>query len=161
MRIGVVSDTHDHPRNVGEIVRVLERAGVDRIVHTGDITRGATLEILARVGVPLFGVYGNNDVLRDELDAVAALHGITLSEPPLELEWAERRILVVHDPRDIHDALEDDHALVLHGHTHLRVHEEAAGRLVFNPGECAGHLEGHNAVGVVEVASLRAEIVLF
>ena len=37
----------------------------------------------------------------------------------------------------------------------------SAGRLVFNPGECAGHLPGHNAVGVLDLATLETEILLF
>lgn len=161
MRIGVVSDTHDNLRNVARIVDVLNRARVDRVVHTGDITRGATLELLAQVEAPLFGVYGNNDVLREELDVAATRLDITLAEPPFELVWGDREILVVHDPRDVEAAVREPHALVLHGHNHLRVHDDATGRLIFNPGECAGHLEGHNAVGVVELESLSAEVLLF
>jgi hypothetical protein len=33
--------------------------------------------------------------------------------------------------------------------------------LIFNPGECAGFLKGHNAVGLVDLARLRAEVLLF
>ncbi len=161
MRIGVVSDTHDNARNVARIVEVLNRANVDRVVHTGDITRGATLESLSAIDAPLFGVYGNNDVLRGELDTVAARLGITLAEPPFEAAWWGREILVVHDPREVANAMREDHELVLHGHNHLRVHDRNAERLIFNPGECAGHLEGHNAVGVVDLEALTAEVLLF
>lgn len=161
MRIGVVSDTHDNARNVVQIVDVLKRARVDRVVHTGDITRGATLELLSQIGAPLFGVYGNNDVLRDELDAVAARLHITLAEPPFDVIWEGREILIVHDPRDVAASVRDAHHLVLHGHNHLHVHDHTDGRLTFNPGECAGHLPGHNAVGVVDLATLSAEVLLF
>ena len=41
-------------------------------------------------------------------------------------------------------------------------HHWAQGQgLVFNPGECAGHLQGHNAIGVVDLKSLDTEILLF
>ena len=161
MRIGVVSDTHDNARNVQRIVDVLSAAAIDRLVHTGDVTRGRTLESLVRIGVPIFGVYGNNDVLRDELDAVAARHPVVLSEPPFEACWEDRQILVVHDPRDIAPALREEHSLVLHGHNHRRVIEREDDRLTFNPGECAGHMEGVNAVGVVDLQTLTPEILLF
>lgn len=161
MRIGVVSDTHDNARNVSRIVELLRGACVDRVVHTGDITRGATLEMLARIDAPLFGVYGNNDVLRDELDSAAARLGIKLAEPPLEVTWDGQEILVVHDPREIEGALRADHRLVLHGHNHLRVMERSPSRLTFNPGECAGHMEGLNAVGVVELDTLTPDVLLF
>ncbi len=161
MRIGVVSDTHDNARNVAQIVEVLNRARVERVVHTGDITRGRTLELLSKVAAPIFGVYGNNDVLRDELDNAAVDLGITLCEPPFEMSCRGRGILVVHDPREVEAALRPGHDVVLHGHNHLRVHEQTDDRLIFNPGECAGQLEGYNAVGVVDLDALIADVLLF
>jgi predicted phosphodiesterase len=96
-----------------------------------------------------------------EARLLAGAHlGIELAAPALELVWADRRIVVVHDPRD----LETRHVLphvVLHGHTHRRTIERTDGRLVFNPGECAGHLPGHNAVGLVDLATLEVEILTF
>ncbi len=72
MRIGVVSDTHDNLANVARIVELFDAAGVERVVHTGDITRAATLEILARLRAPLVGVYGNNDKEREALETAAS-----------------------------------------------------------------------------------------
>ena len=160
MRIGVVSDTHNQLGNVARIVELLNGARVERVVHTGDITQARTLELFARLDAPLVGVFGNNDE-REPLAAAARRLGFQLGEPPLELAWAERRILVVHDPRDLDAALRAEHTLALHGHTHRRVAERRDSCLVFNPGECAGHLAGHNAVGVVDLADLQCELLHF
>ncbi len=46
MRIGVVSDTHNHLANVGRIVELFNEAGVERVVHTGDITQAKTRSVL-------------------------------------------------------------------------------------------------------------------
>ena len=159
VRIGVVSDTHNHLANVERIVELLNAAGVARVVHTGDVTQAKTLRALSALEVPLVGVYGNNDE-RAPLADVAAEVGFELVEPPLELVWSGRRILVVHDPRDI-ERWWSGHDIVLHGHDHRRRIERDGGRLVFNPGECAGHLVGRNAVGVVDLASLETEILSF
>jgi len=162
MRIGVVSDTHNHLGNVARIVELFRAAGVARVVHTGDITQAKTLEVFARLGVPLFGVYGNNDLERPSLVAAAARHGITLADPPLRLEWAERKIVVVHDPRELTRLDDEGHTLALHGHVHRTVIERRAdGGLVFNPGECAGHMPGLNAIGVLDLATLEPEILRF
>lgn len=166
MRIGVVSDTHNNLRNVTRIVEILNRAGVDRVVHTGDITQPRTLEVLARLDAPLHGVYGNNDAgERPGLERAAARLGIALADPPLRLGWAERRLLVVHDPRDYEPVLcaAGDAAprLVLHGHDHLYRCEQRAETIIFNPGECAGHMKGRNAVGVVDLDSLACERLFF
>ena len=159
MRIGVVSDTHNNLSNVRKIVEILNTARVERVVHTGDITQAKTLRALAELEVPLVGVYGNNDE-RGALAEVASEAGFEMVEPSLELAWAGRRILVVHDPLDV-DRWWSGHDVVLHGHDHRRRIQRDVERLVFNPGESAGHLEGHNAVGIVDLASLATEIVLF
>ncbi len=160
MRIGVVSDTHNHLPNVARVVELLNAAGVERVVHTGDITQPKTLEVLARLEAPLHAVFGNNDAgERAALEAAGERLGIALADPPLELFWADRRIIVVHDPRDLE--ARDLPDVVLHGHTHRRTIERTDGRLVFNPGECAGHLPGYNAVGLVDLATLEVEILTF
>jgi putative phosphoesterase len=162
MKIGVVSDTHNRLPNVARIVELLNAAGVDRVVHTGDITQPQTLELLARLDAPLHAVYGNNDAgERAGLASAAARLGIELADPPLELHWARRRLLVVHDPRDLAVHPAAAHDLALHGHTHRHYLARADGRVVFNPGECAGHLIGHNAIGVVDLVALEAELLRF
>jgi putative phosphoesterase len=161
MRIGVISDTHDNLRNVRRIAELLAMARVERVIHTGDLTRPGTLELLARIGVPFFGVFGNNDVAREELLRAAAACGAELAEPPLELRWAGRSIAVVHDP-EAHPGLDRSRCeVLLHGHHHRQVIERADGRLVFNPGECAGWLDGYNSVGVLDLAGLEIEILRF
>ena len=159
MRIGVVSDTHNHLANVRRIVELLNAARVDRVVHTGDVTQAKTWRTLAALEAPLVGVFGNNDE-REALAAVAAETASAIVEPPLTLEWAERRILVVHDPLDVERFL-DRHDVVLHGHDHTRRIEREHGRLVFNPGECAGHMKGRNAVGVLDLIRSEVEILFF
>jgi putative phosphoesterase len=162
MRIGVVSDTQDHLKNVERIVGLFNEARVDAVVHTGDVSRPKTLDVLAGLDAPLWGVWGNNDA--GEYDALverAAALGFAFSDPPLELHWHGRHVIVVHDPLEFDGALAEHHGLALHGHTHRRRIETAGGTLFFNPGECAGHMKGLNAVGVVDLATLEADLLHF
>ena len=161
MRIGVVSDTHNNLANVRRIVALLNEAHVACVVHTGDITQAKTLDVLAGLEMPLHGVFGNNDQERESLDAAIARHGFSFREPPLEVEWAGRRIVVVHDPLELDGVLNDGHHLALHGHTHLYRHERGQDQLIFNPGECAGHMKGRNAVGVVDLETLTGSLLRF
>ncbi len=160
MRVGIVSDTHNNLANAREIVRLFNAAGVDRVVHTGDITKAKTLDVFADLVAPLYGVFGNNDVERESLDAAIGRHRFVFGEPTLELAWAGRRILVIHDPLDLRDHTVD-HDLVLHGHTHMHRCERHGRSLIFNPGECAGHMRGYNAVGVVDLTDLRTSLLKF
>lgn len=159
MLIGVIGDTHNNLRSIEKIIEIFEHHRVDRVVHTGDITQPKVLDALARLSMPLFGVYGNNDQgEKPRLEACAEQHGMRWVDGPLELEWSGRSILVTHDPLDLARHLAPHHALALHGHTHLYRHEKINGTLVFNPGECAGMLEGQNRVGLVDLIALRCSV---
>ncbi len=159
MRIGVVSDTHDNLSNVARIVELFNAARVERVIHTGDITRARTLAPLGRVAARLYGVYGNNDHEREALAGAASRLGFHFVEPPLRLEWAGREITVVHD-QHAHTEL-GDHEVLLHGHDHRRRMERGDGRLIFNPGECAGLMAGRNAVGVLDLIELDVRVLEF
>jgi putative phosphoesterase len=161
MRVGVVSDTHNHLANVARIVEILNAAHVERVVHTGDITQAKTLHALAGLEAPLVGVYGNNDLERDSLESACSDRGFHFEDPPLELVWHERRILVAHDPLELVPGTLRGSDVLLHGHDHRHRSERLDGTLVFNPGECAGHLRGHNAVGILDLARLETGIVKF
>ena len=161
MRIGVVSDTHNNLKNVARIVDIFNDSGVQRVVHTGDITQAKTLDAFARLKAPLYGVFGNNDQERESLGRAVAAHGFSFADPPLELAWHGQRILVVHDPLEFKGVLNRNHDLALHGHTHLYRLERNGRQTIFNPGECAGHMPGLNAVGIVDLGDLASELVRF
>ncbi len=161
MHIGVVSDTHNNLSNCRKIVELFNKAGVDRVIHTGDITQAKTLEVFARLEAPLYGVFGNNDQERDSLAVAIERFGFHFVEPPLILSWAGRKIVVVHDPLELSQVSVTDYDLILHGHTHLQTIDYKEKQLTFNPGECAGILPGFNAIGVLELADLQPEILTF
>lgn len=162
MRLGVVSDTHDRRPNVERILTQFEAARVDAVLHTGDVTLPSTLELFGRLGVPLYGVLGNNDHDRDGLHRVAKEIGMRLADEVLEVALGDRRIVSVHDPEDVDlqqlYGSEGAPDLMLHGHTHRHRWEKVGGTWVFNPGECAGAVEGLGAVGVVDLSRLELEL---
>lgn len=161
MRIGVVSDTHNNLKNVRRIVELFNAANVARVIHTGDISQAKTLDVLAALEAPLTGVFGNNDEERDSLVAAIETHSMEFVDPPLELNWHNRSILVVHDPLELEGVHSTEQDLVLHGHTHRQRIEQRDGQLIFNPGECAGHMKGYNAIGIVDLETLTPEILKF
>lgn len=161
MRIGVVSDTHNHLGNVERIVGIFNAQAVSCVVHTGDITQAKTLEVFARLEMPLVGVYGNNDLERDSLESAADAFSMEIVDPPRTLCLGSRRLAVVHEPAHIDQEMLAAHDVVLHGHTHRHVCERQRGCLVFNPGECAGMMVGLNAVGVLDLSDLDAKLLRF
>ena len=166
MRIGVVSDTHNNLKNVKRIVELFNEAQVDRVIHTGDITQIKTIDLLKDLDAPLYGVYGNNDLGELHLLEHRIRHyGLHFVHPPLTLNWAGRQIIVVHDPLELQAVNIGGADVILHGHTHLKTVDfeyfERGSRLTFNPGECAGMIQGSNAIGILDLLEMKPEIIKF
>ena len=65
MKVGILSDSHDH-RDAAEGALLLFRAeGVGMVFHLGDVCSPAVLAAYGDPGIPLRGVFGNNDSDRD------------------------------------------------------------------------------------------------
>jgi putative phosphoesterase len=146
--LGVVSDTHGLLRP--EVVRAL--AGVERILHAGDVGHPDVLTQLERLA-PVVAVRGNVD------------HGAWAARLPetAEVEVAGRWLHVLHDLADL--ALDPRAAgfdVVVFGHSHQPVVERREGVLYLNPGS-AGRRRFRLPVGVarlhVSTAGVDAELV--
>ena len=102
-RIGLVSDVHSSPVPLRHALEIFERQGVDDIVCAGDIagyfdTVAPTVELLMACGCK--AVLGNHDLdylARAEQERDPVVHAYFSGLPQtLELEIAQRKILVVH-----------------------------------------------------------------
>ncbi|MPZ44248.1 MAG: YfcE family phosphodiesterase [Betaproteobacteria bacterium] len=120
MRIGLISDTHNLLRE--EARHAL--AGVDRILHAGDICTRVVLDQLEAIA-PLSAVRGNND------------HGPwadALSETAV-VPVAGVRILIVHDLATLAiDPQAEGFDVVVSGHSHRPRVEQRGAVLYVNPG---------------------------
>jgi len=121
--VGLISDTHGLMRP--EIAQIF--AGVDLIVHAGDVGGRGVLDALRQIA-PTEAVYGNVDdpndpsLARERTVPIGELtlhvsHGHELGRPTADLVLARY-------PGDV----------LVFGHTHRAVVERQAGRLVVNPG---------------------------
>jgi putative phosphoesterase len=122
MKIGVVSDTHGLLRQ--EAVRAL--AGVERILHLGDVGKPSVIKELARIA-PVTAVRGN-------VDREGPLSELQETEVVL---IDERYVYMLHDLKTLHlDPAAGKFAAVLSGHTHVPNFYTRKGVLYFNPGSC-------------------------
>jgi putative phosphoesterase len=120
MRIGLISDTHGLVRP--EALQAL--AGVDRIIHAGDVGGAAVIEALRRIA-PVEVVRGNND--RDAWGQQLA--------PWLALEFDGVGIHVLHDLNEMDvDPVAAGFRVVIAGHSHKPLVTERDGVLFVNPG---------------------------
>ena len=147
MKIGLISDTHGLVRP--EALQAL--AGVDRIIHAGDVGGANVIEALSGIA-PVDVVRGNND--KDPWGAKLPSW--------LALEFEGVGIHVLHDVNELDvDAAAAGFHVVIAGHSHKPMVAERDGVLIVNPGS-AGRRRFSLPVTVgylmVAAGSARAEI---
>ena len=129
-RVAVVSDTH-LPRGARAFPDgCLEQLrAADLIAHAGDFVTVGILRELQVIGPPVIGVRGNVDE-----PALALLPETT------RLPLPDARIGLIHDAGPAAGRLArlrrrfSDCSVVIFGHSHIPLHEHAAGFQIFNPG---------------------------
>lgn len=147
--IGLISDTHGLVR--AEVHTAL--AGVELILHAGDVGGDAILDELALIA-PVQAVFGNTDSPGDRrlaqsievtIDGVRihVSHGHEVGSPTAE------KLL---------DAYDAD--VIVYGHTHRQlVARSEDGRLVVNPGAAgARRFKLEASVGILTIEDGRAEV---
>ena len=148
MKIGVLSDTHGLLRT--EVLQAL--AGVDQILHLGDVGDPAILKSLAQIA-PVHAVRGNTDRT-----------GPCSRLPETDvLLFKGHYLYLLHDLNSLHlDPAAAKFAAVLYGHSHRPHIERRKGVLYFNPGSCGPRrFELPITVGLLTVGAdgeLEAEI---
>ena len=149
IRIGVVSDTHGLLRP--EVAPAL--AGVERILHLGDVGKAGILEELGKIA-PVTAIRGNVD-----------REGPCAKLPETEVVMVgELYLYMLHDLATLHlDPAAGKFAAVLFGHSHVPNFYRKKGVLYFNPGSCGPRrFELPVTVGLLTVGQdgeLEAEIV--
>jgi len=148
--VGLISDTHGVVR--ASVHGAL--AGVELILHAGDVGGDAILDELALIA-PVLAVYGNTDPPGDPRLAASiertiggvtihVSHGHELGSPTPE-KLLERYAAEV----------------IVYGHTHRQLVARADGRLVVNPGAAgARRFKLEPSVARLTIADGRAEVEL-
>lgn len=134
MRIGILSDTHDHRRRTNRAVRLLVDAGAEALIHCGDLTEP---NIVHECGIlPSYFVLGNNDDDRDGIEeAIADVRGTCLGYGGI-LELGGKRLAVTHGDlgREVRRLAAARPDYLLFGHSHIRHDARDGATRWINPG---------------------------
>jgi putative phosphoesterase len=135
MRLAILSDTHSNDRNVAAALKLIEKAGVDAVLHCGDITEASTVHLFE--GKPAHFVLGNCDYDPEAIDRAVKEIGGTFHGRFAALELAGKHIAMIHG--DDHKRMQDKIAggrfdYLFYGHTHQAEQHRAGPTLVVNPG---------------------------
>ncbi|NUQ00454.1 MAG: metallophosphoesterase [Armatimonadetes bacterium] len=160
MKIGILSDSHD---NVPAVKLAAERfgaAGVEHVIHAGDFIAPFSLAPLVELGVPVTGVFGNNDGERLVLKARFEAAGWTLEPKFALLNLDGVSIAVHHEPEPVAAlAASGLYQVVVYGHTHAVDIRTEGETLIINPGETGGWLTGQRTVVVLDTATMRPQLI--
>lgn len=148
--IGVVADTHapDRRRKLHPaLLPKLREAGVQQILHAGDITLPRVLRDLEGIA-PVVSVRGNRDwfgfrdlPLKRVLDIHGKRIGLTHGHGGLALYLQDKARLLLKGPQAFSiyrkrsvSMLPEEVDAVVFGHTHAPLLEKQGGKLILNPG---------------------------
>ncbi|MFO0812290.1 MAG: YfcE family phosphodiesterase [Gemmatales bacterium] len=151
MLLGIISDTHDHAKRTARAIKLFTQAGVEAVVHCGDICEPNILSLFE--GTPTSYVLGNNDY-EPELQAFAKKSSEMsyLGEGGI-ITLAGKKIAVTHGHlhRITRELLGQQPDYLLSGHTHVAVHEMVRGVTCINPG--ALHRAPEYSVALLNLAT--------
>ncbi len=159
MKVGIIADTHDHLPNVRRFLERFSDAGVEQVLHAGDIVAPFVFLEFDKYKLPFKAVFGNNDGEVLLLEKLAEKRGEIL-KGPINFELSGRKIVLMHEPM-MPDALADSghFDLVVYGHTHSTDERKQGKALILNPGEVCGYLSGRSTAMVCDLDDLSVETI--
>lgn len=157
MFVGIISDTHDNMTQIRKAVDLFNTRNVDHVIHAGDFTSPFTFRILKGLNAGFTGIFGNND--GDKLLLQKMSKGRVFNQPHI-FELEGKRIVLIHE-HHVAEALADSghYDIVIYGHTHKADVRRKKDTLMINPGEAGSWLYGKSTVSVLDMTTMKAEII--
>ncbi len=155
-----MADTHDRIDAVERAIDFFNRAGVEHVLHAGDLVSPFVAPKFAKLKAKLHFVWGNNEGDRELVRVKFGDMGVKPLGNFAALELDGRKIALLHGTHEeIVGALlrSGTFDVVVRGHTH-RAEVREGKTLLVNPGEVCGYLSGRLTVAMLDLAELRAEI---
>ena len=163
MKIGIISDTHDHHVNVLKAIEIFNNERVEYVFHAGDIVSPFTAKAFGNVkNAKFIAVFGNNDgdheLLRKKFSEQDRLE---IRGNFADVAADGLRIVLLHgSDMELMKALIDSVSfdVVVHGHSHRAETYRKGKTLIVNPGEVCGYLTGKSTIAVFDTNTRQARI---
>jgi len=154
MLIAVMSDSHDNIWNLQRAISIILTRGVKMIIHCGDFTAPFMLFELEKAGIPVHGVFGNNDgdqFLLTKL-SLTSLKNVTLHGLIGEVDASGFLIALTHQGM-VGEGLASTakYKMVCFGHSHVYIEQKVGNTILLNPGEIMGK-DGDPGFCIVDTA---------
>ncbi len=155
-----MSDTHDHLPAMQKIVEIFNQAGVEHVIHCGDVVAPFAFRVLEKLNVKITAIFGNNDGEHLGLNEMFTKLG-SIADPPREVTFGGKKIILSHFFSDSHYealALSGKYDIILFGHTHQLLNKKIGNTIILNPGEGCGYLTGKCTCAILDTDLMSVEM---
>jgi len=161
MKIGIISDTHDHHANVLTAIRIFNERQVVYVLHGGDIVSPFTAKSFAELDNAKFiAVFGNNEGEKIMVQSVIHGFGGEIHDYCYKGEIGNRNIFMTHAHHSIEEIVTSNmYDLVVYGHTHKQDIRQEGSTLVINPGEATDWITGSAHIVILETEDMSYEVI--
>ncbi len=161
MKIGIITDSHDHPANIDKAIDIFNQQQVAYIFHAGDMCSPFAAKTFQKAEDAKFiATFGNNDGEKIGLKKMIQGFGGEIHDFCIKTVINEKRIYMTHTQHNIDELAESSaYDLIIYGHTHKQDIRHAHGTLIINPGESTTWLTGKAHIAIVNLADLSYEII--
>ena len=159
MKIGVMSDSHDHINNITKSIQVFKDRKVDYVLHVGDYVNPNSVR--ACQGIKLVGIFGNND--GDKFRLMTAFNEISgeIRGDFWEFQEDSLKFACYHGTENpLKEALIEcgKYDVVIYGHTHKCENIKFRDTLVLNPGTVHG-FDNNATIMIFDTQTRQAELI--
>jgi putative phosphoesterase len=157
MKIGIISDTHDHMDNIRKALKIFKENNVKAIIHAGDFVSPFTWRVFKDFDGEFYGVFGNND---GDKVLLKKMYGERIQPQIREFEINGKKIALMHEPQIIEVLAQSGRFdLIVYGHMHEVDIRKINNSLIINPGEACGWLYGKATVVVLDFETLQPSVI--
>ncbi len=156
MKIGIISDTHDHHANVLKAIEIFKNEHVEYIFHAGDMVSPFTAKAFDEVkNVKFIAIFGNNDGEKFMLEKVIEGFGGEIHRDPYRGQVGGKKIFMTHKPKLVDEAAASGkYDIIIYGHTHFKDIRTVGKTLIINPGEATDWVCGKGGLVILDTDSL-------
>jgi uncharacterized protein len=161
MKIGVLSDTHDHLSNLLTVLAICRESGIDTLIHCGDLTG---LDMVPHMkGFRVIYTTGNMDYATGAIKKrFTKLRDDNFAGPVFRGHIDGVAIAATHGDMDsqLMDLIQSkQHEWIFHGHTHEKRNEVIHGVRVVNPGALGGMKKDPYSFCIVDLKTNDVEFI--
>lgn len=160
MKLGILSDTHNHTQNLQRAITIFRSRAITTLVHCGDMTSPNTAVLLK--GFQVIAVTGNMDMNTGRLESsLKQLNPENSLSATFTGEIEGVSIAATHSHRgNVPDLVANGrYAYIFHGHTHRRRDEQLNGTRIINPGALGGTRHEPRSICIVNIATNAVEFI--